>query len=140
MEKEQEWFFQRYDMLQACVLVAQLCLTLCDPVDCSLPGSSVHGMNSPGQNTGVGCHSLLQGIFPAQGLNKGLLHCRQILYCLSNQGSPQLLCSWNVLKSAYFCLMVPKWFFFTMTKLQLFDSWSLREFEKYFSVHFDHLL
>ena len=40
----------------------------------------------PGQNTGVGCHSLLQGIFPAQGLNPGLLHCRQILYRLSHQG------------------------------------------------------
>ena len=41
----------------------QLCLTLCDPMDCSLPGSSVHGY-SPGKNTGVGCHFLLQGIFP----------------------------------------------------------------------------
>ena len=39
--------------------------TQCDPMDCSLPGSSVHGMlRSPGQNTGVGSHSLLQGIFP----------------------------------------------------------------------------
>ena len=36
--------------------------------------------NSPGKNTGVGCHSLLQGIFPTQGLNLGLLHCRQFLY------------------------------------------------------------
>ena len=60
-------------------LVAQLCLTLCDSVDCSLPGSSVHG-DSPGKNTGVGCHSLLQGIFPTQGLNPGLLHFRWILY------------------------------------------------------------
>ena len=68
-------------------LVAQLCLTLCDPVDCSLPGSSVHG-DSPGKNTGVGCHGLLQGIFLTQELNPGLLHCRQILYCLSHQGSP----------------------------------------------------
>ena len=42
----------------------------------------------PGKNTGVGCHSLLQGIFPTQGSNPGLLHCRQILYCLSHQGSP----------------------------------------------------
>ena len=41
---------------------------------------------SPGQNTGVGSHSLLQGIFPIQGLNTGLLHCRQILYQLSYQG------------------------------------------------------
>ena len=44
--------------------------------------------NSPGQNTGMGCLSLLQGIFPTQGSNPGLLHCRQILYQLSHQGSP----------------------------------------------------
>ena len=42
---------------------------------------------SPGKNTGVGCHCLLQGIFPTQGLNLGLLHCRQTLYPLSHQGS-----------------------------------------------------
>ena len=41
-----------------------------------------------GQNTGVGSLSLLQGIFPTQGLNRGLLHCRQILYQLSHKGSP----------------------------------------------------
>ena len=49
-----------------------------------------HGLdsqwNSPGQNTGVGSLSLLQGIFPTQGWNPGLLHCRQILYQLSYQG------------------------------------------------------
>ena len=44
--------------------------------------------DSPGKNTGMGCHSLLQGIFPIQGSNPGLLHCRQILYYLSHQGSP----------------------------------------------------
>ena len=43
--------------------------------------------NSPGKNTGVGGHSLLQGIFLTQRLNLGLWHCRQILYCLSHQGS-----------------------------------------------------
>ena len=43
---------------------------LSDPMDCSLPGSSsVHG-NSPGKNTGVGCHAFLQGIFPTQGSNQ----------------------------------------------------------------------
>ena len=64
---------------------AQSHSTLCDPpVDCSLPGSSVHG-DSPGKNSGVGCHSLLQGIFPTQGLNPGLPHCRQILYQLIHQ-------------------------------------------------------
>ena len=63
-----------------------LCLTLCDLMDCP-PCSSVHG-DSPGKNTGRGCHALLQGIFPTQGLNPGLPHCRQTLYCLSHQGSP----------------------------------------------------
>ena len=56
-------------------LVAQSCPTLCDPIDCSLPGSSVHG-DSPGENTDVDC----QGIFPTQGSHQGLLHCRWILY------------------------------------------------------------
>ena len=54
-----------------------------------------HGLyspwNSPGQNTGVGCHSLLQGIFPIQGSNPGLPHCGRILYQLSHSGSPRLL-------------------------------------------------
>ena len=44
--------------------------------------------NSPGKNTEVGCHSLLQEIFLTQGSNLGLLHCRQIPYPLSHQGSP----------------------------------------------------
>ena len=50
----------------------QLCLTPCDPMDCSPPDSSVHG-DSPGKNTWVGCHALLQGIFPTQGFNPHLL-------------------------------------------------------------------
>ena len=47
-------------------LVSQLYSALCNPVDCSPPGSFVHG-DSPGKNTGAGCHALLQGIFPTQG-------------------------------------------------------------------------
>ena len=54
-----------------------------------------HGLynpwNSPGQNTGVGSLSLLQGIFPTQGSNSGLLHCGRILYQLSHKGSPRIL-------------------------------------------------
>ena len=50
--------------------------------------------NSPGQNTGVGSLSRFQGIFPIQGLNLGLLHCRQILYQLSHKGSPKTLKNW----------------------------------------------
>ena len=53
-----------------------------------------HGLyspwNSPGQNTGVGSRSLLQGIFPTQGSNAGLPHCRRILYQLSHKGSPTI--------------------------------------------------
>ena len=71
-------------------LVTQLSPTLCDLVDCSPPGSSVHG-DSPGKNTRVGCHALLQGIFPIQVLNPGLPHCRWILYRLSHKGSPWAL-------------------------------------------------
>jgi len=56
-------------------------------MDCRPPGSFLHG-DSLGKNTGVGCHALLQGIFPTQGLNWGLLHCRWILYQLRYQGSP----------------------------------------------------
>ena len=54
-----------------------------------------HGLyspwNCPGQNTGVGSFSLLQGIFPTQGSNPGFPHCRQILYHLSHKGSPRIL-------------------------------------------------
>ena len=134
-----------------CVLVAQLCPTLCDPMDCSPPGSFIHGIlqarilewvampssrgdlpdpeikpgspgmqawsevkslsrvrlfatpwtvayrllcpwDFPGKNTGVGCHFLLQGNFPIQGSNPGLLHCRQTLYRLSHSGEDLLEC------------------------------------------------
>ena len=59
------------------VFVAQSCPTLWDPMDCS----------SSGKNTGVGCHALLQGLFPTQVSKPVLLHCRQILSCLSHLGS-----------------------------------------------------
>ena len=71
-------------------LVAQSCLTLCNRIDCSLPGFSVHG-DSPGKNTRVSCHAFFQGIFPTQGLNSGTLHCRWILYHLGQQGSPKII-------------------------------------------------
>ena len=69
-------------------LVTQLRLTLCVPVVYSPPGSSVH-RDSPGKNTGMGCHALLQGSSqPRDLLNQ---HCRQILYQLSYQGSPRYI-------------------------------------------------
>ena len=66
---------------------------LCNLMDCGLPSSSVHGIlcpwDSPGENTGVGCHFLLQRIFLTQESNPGLLHYKQILYQLSYEGSQQ---------------------------------------------------
>ena len=66
------------------VLVAQLS-TLCDPME---PARLLCPWNSPGKNTGVGCHILLQGIFPTQGSNPDLPHCTKTLYHLSHQGHP----------------------------------------------------
>ena len=57
-------------MCACCVLLPQSCLTLCNPMDCSPPGSSRPGL----LQAGVGCQALLQGIFPIQGLNPCLLH------------------------------------------------------------------
>ena len=72
------------------VKVAQLCLTLCDPMV-----YTVHGIL---QAVGVGSLSLLQGIFPAQGSNLGLPHCRSILYQLSHEGSHICLVHHNTLQ------------------------------------------
>ena len=67
------------------VKVAQSCPTVCDPMD-----YTVHGILQA-QNTRVGSLSPLQGIFPTQGSNPGLPHCRRILYQLSHKGSPRIL-------------------------------------------------
>ena len=75
---------------QLCLCCAQslsCVLLFCDPMDCGPPGPSVHG-DSPGKNTGVGCHALLQEIFPTHGSNPGVLQCTWILYCLNHQGRP----------------------------------------------------
>ena len=75
-----------------------------------------HGLyspwNSPGQDTGVGSLSLLQGIFPTQGLNTGFRHCRRILYQLSHKGSPYTL---NVQVK----LLSPIWLFVTLWTVAL---------------------
>ena len=78
-----------------CVVI-QLCLTLCSPMDCSPPGSSIQ--DSPGKNTAVCCLALLQGIFPTQGSNPGLPHCRGILYQLNHQETPWIL-EWRAIPS-----------------------------------------
>ena len=69
--------------------VAQSCPTFYDPMDCSLHQAPLL-WDFPGKSTAVGCHCLLQGIFPTQGSNPGLPHCRQMLYHLSHQGSQEV--------------------------------------------------
>ena len=53
--------------------------------------------DSPGKNTAVGCHAVLQGIFPTQGSNPDFLHCRQILYCWASREAPDLIPIWHYL-------------------------------------------
>ena len=74
-----------------CCLVAKSCAILCDPMDCSLPGSSVHGIFQA-RILQMGCHFILQGIFPTQGLNSHLLHWQADSLLLSHQESPLLRC------------------------------------------------
>ena len=90
-------------------LIAQSCSMFCDPMACNPPGS-VHG-DSPGTNTGKGCHALLQWIFPTQGLNPGLPHRRQILYHLSHRKPIVFLPTlwelvWTTLREAWTSLPV----------------------------------
>ena len=67
--------------------VGQLCPTSCNPVDCNPPRSSIYGIFK-GKNTWVGCHFLLQGIFPTQGSNPNLLHWQADSLSLSQPGKP----------------------------------------------------
>ena len=90
--------------------VAQSCLTLSDPMDRSLIGSSIHGIFQArvlewgaiafSMRILEWCYSLLQGIFPTQRSNLGLPHCRPIFYCLSHQRSPS---SKHELSTSYYC-------------------------------------
>ena len=88
---------------------AQSCPTLCDPVDCSPPGSSVHGI-FPGKNTGIGCHFLLQGIFLTQGSKPCLLHWQADSLPLSHLGSPtaahSTLSNGHCLKQKFFSVFL----------------------------------
>ena len=94
---------------QFCALCPQSRSTLCDSADCSPPGSSVYG-GFPGKNTEVDSLSLHQGIFLTQESNQGLLHCRQILYQLSHQGSQLCYSLFRHLEKVSNFLVLNLWF------------------------------
>ena len=143
---EQNLKINRYTSLYMCLYLhaylyicsavlshSQSCLTLWDPLDCSSPGSSVPE-DSPGKNIEVGCHFLLQGIFPTQVCNPGLLYYRGILYHLSHQGSPRKLewvshpfsrlSSWPRNRTGVSCIAG-----------SFFTSWATKEAHIYIFVH-----
>ena len=82
--------------------------------------------NSPGQNTGVGSLSLLQGIFPTQGLNPGLVHCGQILYQLSHKGSSRIL-EWVAYPFASGSSQPRNWTGVSCIAGGFFTNWAMRE-------------
>ena len=98
-------------------------------MDCSPPGSSVHG-DSPGKNTGVGCHVLLQGILPTQGLNPGLPHCSWILYHLSHLGGPWIQ-EWVAYPFSRGPSLPRNWNGVSYIAGRSFTNWATREAQKY---------
>ena len=98
--------------------VTQSCPTICDPMDCM--------WDSLGQNTGVSSPFLLQGIFPTQGLNSGLLHCRRILYQLSHKGSPRIL-QGGSLSFPQRIFLTHEWNHGLLHCRQNFTNWAIRE-------------
>ena len=96
-----------------------------------------HGLyspcNSPGQNTGVGSLSLLQGIFPTPGSNPGLLHCMQILYQLSHQGRPRIL-EWVAYPFSSRSSLPRNWTRFSCIAGGFFTYWAIRESREFLSL------
>ena len=89
----QNFYLFVYFIIQSLFLLVMLHLWLLGKWSCSVMSDSATPWllcpwDFPGNSTGVDCHFLLQGIFPTHGSNPGLPHCRQMLYCLSHQGSP----------------------------------------------------
>ena len=121
------------------MLVTQLCLILVTPW--TLARRLLCPWKSPGKNTGVSSHSLLQGIFPTQGWNLGLLHCRQILYCLSYQRSPcPRLFQFVFLFNYLFFYIYTYFFLFFIFYWSVVDLQCFRYTARWFSYTNTHIL
>ena len=84
-------YAKAFDCVVVGGLVTKSCLTLVTPWAIAYQARLFLAWDSPGKNARMGCHFLLQEIFPTQGLNPGPLHCRQMLYHLSHQGSQEAI-------------------------------------------------
>ena len=116
------WFLVK----RCCSLVAQLCLTLCNFMDCISSGSSVYG-DSIGKNTGVGCHALLQGIFPTQGSTPGLLHWQMGSLTLAPPGKPHYgLLEWVAMPSSRGSSQLRNRTQVSFTRSEFFIVWVMR--------------
>ena len=106
---------------------------------CSVMSDSLlpHGLhspwNSPGWNTGVGSCSLLQGIFPTQGWNPGLPHCRRFLYQLSQKGGPRIL-EWVAYPFSSGSSQPKNWTKVSCIAGGIFTNWAIREFIQHFRI------
>ena len=108
------------------VKVAQSCRTL-------RPHGLYSPWNSPDQNTGVGSLSLLQGIFPTQGSNPGVPHCRRILYQLSHKGSPRIL-EWIAYPFSRGSSQPWNWTGVSYIAGRFFTNWVMREAQHNFLI------
>ena len=97
--------FFLFTHLSESVLLTQLCLTLCEPMDCSPPGSCVHGILQA-RVLEWGCHAFLQKIFLTQGLILGLLHCKQSLYNLIYWGKLKEQIYWEAVSTNWECIWI----------------------------------
>ena len=95
---------------------------------------AIHGLNSPGQNTRVGSLSLLQGIFPTQGSNPGLPHCRWILYHLGHKGSPRLL-EWVAYPFSNGSSQPRNWNGVSCIAGGFFTNWTIKEAQIRCNIH-----
>ena len=122
-------------------LVAQSCPTLCDPMDCSPPGSSVHGILQARILEWLATPSS-RGSSSTQGSNPGFLHCRQILYHLSHQGSPFPVTGelyslvWFWIESPYAKVFLDPFFFVSLFSYNVtsWDTNTIKREKNFFSL------
>ena len=114
--------------------VVQLCLTLCDPMDCSPPGSSVMAFSRQEYWSGLPFPSL--GIFSTQGLNLGLWHCKQTLHCLSHQGSPKSICLYFLPVVFFFSITIEQWRIYVISLAVQMNSWLITLFQLWWILLF----